>query len=96
MFTHYDRAHIAQLCEKAGLLQRALEHYTGKSVKDVSLKYSLFILKRFIISNIITKDKYYVSGHYPSACFCLKCHLVLFKTQVSETGFCLHRQVKPA
>jgi len=29
MFTHYDRAHVAQLCEKAGLLQRALEHYTG-------------------------------------------------------------------
>jgi len=28
MFTHYDRAHIATLCEKAGLLQRALEHYT--------------------------------------------------------------------
>lgn len=28
MFTNYDRAHIAQLCEKAGLLQRALEHYT--------------------------------------------------------------------
>ena len=28
MFTHYDRAHIAQLCEKAALLQRALEHYT--------------------------------------------------------------------
>uniref|UniRef100_A0A915HG37 Clathrin heavy chain linker core motif domain-containing protein n=1 Tax=Romanomermis culicivorax TaxID=13658 RepID=A0A915HG37_ROMCU len=28
MFHHYDRAHIAQLCEKAGLLQRALEHYT--------------------------------------------------------------------
>ena len=28
MFTHYDRAHVAQMCEKAGLLQRALEHYT--------------------------------------------------------------------
>lgn len=28
MFTHYDKSHIAQLCEKAGLLQRALEHYT--------------------------------------------------------------------
>ena len=28
MFTYYDRPHIAQLCEKAGLLQRALEHYT--------------------------------------------------------------------
>ena len=24
MFSHYDRAHIASLCEKAGLLQRAL------------------------------------------------------------------------
>lgn len=22
MFKHYDRAHVAQLCEKAGLLQR--------------------------------------------------------------------------
>ncbi|KHN74993.1 putative clathrin heavy chain 1 [Toxocara canis] len=28
MFTHYDRAAIGQLCEKAGLLQRALEHFT--------------------------------------------------------------------
>ncbi len=28
MFTYYDRQHVAQLCEKAGLLQRALEHYT--------------------------------------------------------------------
>ena len=28
MFTHYDMTHIAQLCEKVGLLQRALEHYT--------------------------------------------------------------------
>lgn len=28
MFTHYDRKRIAQLCEKAGLFQRALEHYT--------------------------------------------------------------------
>eukprot|EP01114_Cavostelium_apophysatum_P018457 TRINITY_DN570_c0_g1_i1.p1 TRINITY_DN570_c0_g1~~TRINITY_DN570_c0_g1_i1.p1 ORF type:complete len:1701 (-),score=654.78 TRINITY_DN570_c0_g1_i1:153-5255(-) len=28
MFTHYDRPRIATLCEKAGLFQRALEHYT--------------------------------------------------------------------
>lgn len=28
MFNHYDRASIGQLCEKAGLLQRALEHFT--------------------------------------------------------------------
>lgn len=28
MFNHYDKAAIGQLCEKAGLLQRALEHFT--------------------------------------------------------------------
>eukprot|EP00922_Rhytidocystis_sp_ex-Travisia-forbesii_P070816 GHVS01105726.1.p1 GENE.GHVS01105726.1~~GHVS01105726.1.p1 ORF type:complete len:1773 (+),score=396.02 GHVS01105726.1:341-5659(+) len=28
MFSHYDRHTIAGLCEKAGLYQRALEHYT--------------------------------------------------------------------
>ncbi|RUS26008.1 clathrin, heavy polypeptide, isoform CRA_b, partial [Jimgerdemannia flammicorona] len=28
MFTHYDRVAIGSLCEKAGLYQRALEHYT--------------------------------------------------------------------
>lgn len=28
MFTHYDKPRIAALCEKAGLFQRALEHYT--------------------------------------------------------------------
>lgn len=27
-FTHYDRLRIAQLCERAQLFQRALEHYT--------------------------------------------------------------------
>jgi clathrin heavy chain len=27
MFSHYDKARIAQLCENAGLLTRALEHY---------------------------------------------------------------------
>jgi clathrin heavy chain len=27
MFSHYDKARVAQLCEQAGLYQRALEHY---------------------------------------------------------------------
>ena len=31
MFTHYDRPRIAQLCEKAGLYVRALQHYTDLS-----------------------------------------------------------------
>ena len=28
VFSHYDRARVAPLCEKAGLMQRALEHYS--------------------------------------------------------------------
>jgi hypothetical protein len=40
--------------------------------------------------------KYYVFGHYPSSCISLKCRPVsLSKPNVSETGFCLHLQVKP-
>lgn len=36
MFSHYDRPRIAQLCEQAGLSQRALEHYEDPdSVKRV-------------------------------------------------------------
>jgi len=36
MFHHYDRPRIAQLCEQAGLSQRALEHYDDpESVKRV-------------------------------------------------------------
>ncbi|CAN6674591.1 clathrin heavy chain [Trichomonascus vanleenenianus] len=36
MFSHYDRARVAQLAEKAGLYQRALEHYDDlKDIKRV-------------------------------------------------------------
>lgn len=28
VLTHYDRPRVAQLCEKAGLYMRALQHYT--------------------------------------------------------------------
>lgn len=31
MFTYYNRQRIAQMCEKAGLYQRALEHYTEQA-----------------------------------------------------------------
>ena len=33
MFTHYDRKRIGQLCEQAGLFQRALAHYT--EIQDI-------------------------------------------------------------
>ena len=51
MFTHYDRAHIAQLCEKAGLLQRALEHYTD-----------LYDIKRAVVHTHLLNPE--VSGRY--------------------------------
>jgi len=35
MFTHYDRAHIAQLCEKAGLLQRVSDMQPCQSRWDI-------------------------------------------------------------
>ncbi len=49
MFTHYDRPHIAQLCEKAGLLQRALEHYTD-----------LYDIKRAVVHTHLLKPEWLV------------------------------------
>ena len=46
MFTHYDRAHVAQLCEKAGLLQRALEHYTD--LYDIKVKKDITISRHYL------------------------------------------------
>ncbi len=50
MFTHYDRPHIAQLCEKAGLLQRALEHYTD-----------LYDIKRAVVHTHLLKPDWLVT-----------------------------------
>jgi len=50
MFTHYDRAHVAQLCEKAGLLQRALEHYSD-----------LYDIKRAIIHTHLLNSEWLVN-----------------------------------
>lgn len=46
MFSHYDRPRIANLCEKAGLFQRALEHY--EDIADI---------KRVVVhTNILDTD----------------------------------------
>ncbi|CAH8448800.1 unnamed protein product [Schistosoma intercalatum] len=50
MFSHYDRAAIAQLCEKAGLLQRALEHYTD-----------LYDIKRAVVSTHLLNHEWLVN-----------------------------------
>uniref|UniRef100_H2ZKR1 Clathrin heavy chain n=1 Tax=Ciona savignyi TaxID=51511 RepID=H2ZKR1_CIOSA len=50
MFTHYDRAHVAQLCEKAGLLQRALEHFVD-----------LYDIKRAIIHTHLLNPEWLVN-----------------------------------
>jgi len=50
MFTHYDKAHVAQLCEKAGLLQRALEHYTD-----------LYDIKRAVVHTQLLSSEWLVN-----------------------------------
>jgi clathrin heavy chain len=45
MFSHYDKARIAQLCENAGLFQRALEHYDDPSA-----------VKRVIVNIVATPN----------------------------------------
>ncbi|KAJ5070113.1 clathrin heavy chain [Anaeramoeba ignava] len=54
VFSHYDTAKIAYLCEQAGLYQRALEHYDDlKSIKRV-IVHSDLIPKDFLV-NFFTK-----------------------------------------
>lgn len=47
--TQYDRGHVAQLCEKAGLFQRALEHYTD-----------IFDIKRAIVHTHLLSPEFLV------------------------------------
>eukprot|EP00124_Ichthyophonus_hoferi_P002666 Ihof_evm7s191 gene=Ihof_evmTU7s191 len=50
MFTHYDRAYVATLCENAGLYQRALEHYTD-----------IFDIKRAIVQTHLLNPDWLVT-----------------------------------
>jgi clathrin heavy chain len=45
MFSHYDKARVAQLCEQAGLFQRALEHYEDPAA-----------IKRVIVNIVATPN----------------------------------------
>jgi len=70
MFTHYDRHYIAQLCEKAGNMQRALEHYSdAKEIKRI-LAHSNSISPEFLVQ--------YCSNMAPDAC--LECMTDLLRT----------------
>ncbi|CAM9417931.1 unnamed protein product, partial [Phaeothamnion confervicola] len=50
MFTHYDRNHVARLCENAGLYQRALEHYTDPADIKRLMAYAPAMNSEFIVS----------------------------------------------
>lgn len=50
MFSHYDKAQIAMLCESAGLYQRALEHYTD-----------IYDIKRTLIHTHLLNPEWVVS-----------------------------------
>jgi len=73
MFSHYDRPHIARLCEQAGLYQRALEHYTD--IADV---------KRVIVhTNMIPAEVLIAYFGNLSAEFGLECLKTLLATNPS-------------
>eukprot|EP00727_Mastigamoeba_balamuthi_P012396 m51a1_g778 putative clathrin heavy chain (1744) ;mRNA; r:599758-605568 len=50
MFHHYNRQRIAQLCEQAGLFQRALEHYTELSDIRRVIVHTQAISPDFLVS----------------------------------------------
>jgi len=50
MFTHYDRASIATMCEKAGLYQKALEHYTDMSDIKRVLVHTHLLSPEWVVS----------------------------------------------
>ena len=69
MFSHYDRAHIATLCEKAGLLQRALETALAETQdpEDISVTVKAFmaadlpnelieLLEKIVLENYVISD----------------------------------------
>jgi clathrin heavy chain len=50
MFTHYDRASVATLCEKAGLMQYALEHYSDMGDLKRVLLHSHQMSPEFLVT----------------------------------------------
>ncbi|CAN0359643.1 unnamed protein product, partial [Discosporangium mesarthrocarpum] len=50
MFSHYDRTHVAKLCENAGLYQRALEHYSQEGDIKRLMAYAPAMNVEFIVS----------------------------------------------
>ncbi|KAJ7224497.1 hypothetical protein GGX14DRAFT_425944 [Mycena pura] len=59
MFTHYDRPRIANLCEKAGLLQRALEHYQDLADIKRAIVHTAVLQPEWLInyfSNLTTEQ----------------------------------------
>lgn len=68
MFTHYDRQRIAQLCEQAGLYQRALEHFTD-----------IYDIKRAIVHTQLLNSEwlveYFGTLSVPDSLECLKAML---------------------
>ena len=83
MFTHYDKPHIAQLCEKAGLLQRALEHYTD-----------IYDIKRAVVhTHMLNPDwlvNYFGSLSVEDSMECLRAMLQANIRQNLQVLYCVH------
>lgn len=50
VLTHYDRAHVGKLCERAGMWQRAAEHYTDIADIKRTFKNSHAMNPEFVVS----------------------------------------------
>jgi len=50
VLTHYDRPHVGKLCEKAGMWQRAAEHYTDIADIKRTFKNSHAMNPEFVVS----------------------------------------------
>jgi len=51
MFTHYDKPYIAGLCEKAGLMQYALEHYTDAADMKRVMQQAHMMSPEFLVQH---------------------------------------------
>uniref|UniRef100_A0AC35THB5 Clathrin heavy chain n=1 Tax=Rhabditophanes sp. KR3021 TaxID=114890 RepID=A0AC35THB5_9BILA len=74
LFHHYDRNYIGQLCEKSGLYQRALEHYTD-----------IYDIKRSVVNTHLLKPDWLI-GYFGTLSVedSLECLKAMLQTNIRQ------------
>lgn len=63
MFSHFNKQHVAQMCEKVGLFQRALENYTSLNDRKRVIVNTQFLNSEWLISffgNNLSQEETYI------------------------------------